>query len=159
MIVQTSGSFGRKGFTLIEITIVIVIIALLISMSVPFFGNLFTSMGLKAAAREISTTLRTARSYAVSKNDNHSVIFTRDGVTATPDIFYVTDSTGTNMVDKGHKTNPGVSIMGGVGTTTITFTPNGGLATGSASSVTVQNTKGDSIQVSVNSVTGIVEIQ
>lgn len=157
---QTSGNFSRKGFTLIEITIVIVIIALLISMSVPFFGNLFTSMGLKAAAREISTTLRTARSYAVSKNDNHSVIFTRDGVTATPDIFYVTDSGGT-MVDKGHKTNPGVSIMGGVGTTTIIFTPNGGLdiAAGSATSVTVQNTRGNTIQVSVNSVTGMVEIQ
>ena len=155
MIARTSGNFNRKGFTLIEITIVIVIIALLISMSVPFFGNLFTSMGLKVAAREISTTLRTARSYAVARNDNHSVIFTSDGVTATPDIFYVTDSGGT-MVDKGHKTNPGVSITAA---TTITFVPSGGLDSGSATSVTAQNTKGDTIQVSVNSVTGMVEIQ
>ncbi len=143
---------ARRGFTLIEMAIVLVIMLAFLAMSIPFFSGFSTNTGLKAAEREIITVLRTARSYAVSQNTNFNTVF--DG-TASPNTYKIANSSGTT-VDKVYSLPNGVSYSTSA-ITTVTFTPNGGLTGPSASNtVTVQNSKG-SKTITINRITGALE--
>jgi prepilin-type N-terminal cleavage/methylation domain-containing protein len=143
---------ARRGFTLIEMAIVLVIMLAFLAMSIPFFSGFSTNTGLKTAEREIITMLRTARSYAVSQNTNFNAVF--DG-TVSPNTYRIANSSGTS-VDKVYSLPNGVSYNTSV-LTTVTFTPNGGLTGPSASNaVTVRNNKG-SKTITVNRITGALE--
>lgn len=139
----------KSGFTLIEMMIVLFIILVFLGMSLPFFQNFSTSSGLKTAEREIGTVLRTARSYAISQNSNFNAVF-NTGVT--PNTYRITNSSG-NTQDKTYQLPSGVTFAA---TTTITFTSNGGLTSGSATSVTINSAKGGSKQITVETATGAV---
>jgi len=52
------------GFTLLELTIVLFIISLILGLSTVFFANLLPSSRLDATAKNISSTIRYARSLA-----------------------------------------------------------------------------------------------
>lgn len=86
---QIGRHLNNNGFTLLETIVVIVIILLILVGSVPYFGKFFGTMGLNTAARDISTVLKTARSYAVAKRAIHNVIFDTSIV---PNRFYITDN-------------------------------------------------------------------
>jgi len=142
----------KRGFTLIEMAIVLVIMLAFLAMSIPFFSGFSSNTGLKTAEREITTMLRTARSYAVSQNTNFNAVF--DG-TASPNTYRIANFSGTT-VDKAYSLPNGVSYSTSV-LTTVTFTPNGGLTGPSASNtVTVRNNKG-SKTITVNRITGALE--
>ncbi len=143
----------RKGFTLIEMTIVLVIILAFLAMSVPFFANFSSATGVNTATREISTLLRTTRSYAIAKNENYDAVF---DTTTTPNRFWIRDSATTTMVGKGLSLPTGVTFNAPV---TVTFTSTGGI-TGSADvTITIGNAKGKTKTIKVYYVTGMVEIQ
>lgn len=59
-------SNGARGFSLLELLVVLVIIGLSVSLVLPSLAGGLSSLRLKAAAREVSATLRYARSLAVS---------------------------------------------------------------------------------------------
>lgn len=151
-ILRSEGARNRRGFTLIEMSIVLVIMLAFLALSVPFFTGFSGSTGLKTAEREIMTVLRTARSYAVSQNANFSAVF--DG-TVTPNTYRITNAGGTT-IDKIISLPNGVTFTA-PGPTTVTFTPNGGL-TGPAAvnTITVQNPKGNKT-ITVNRTTGALE--
>ncbi len=67
---------ASRGFTLIELLVVLAIMALIFSLSIPLITNAFPGAELKAAAREIATGLRQARSQAITRN--REVGFTLD---------------------------------------------------------------------------------
>ena len=65
----------RRGFTLVEMLAVLVIMGILIIFAIPAVERLLKSGGLSAAAREVSNTLGLARQYAVTHRTNARVIF------------------------------------------------------------------------------------
>ena len=141
------------GYTLIEMTIVLFIILAFLAMSVPFFANFSSSTGLRTAEREIGTILRTARSYAISHNENYNVLCD----TATdPDTYSIRRTAASTVpIDKVYQLPVGVNFNAAV---TVTFTPNGGLDTLIDKSVTVEETKdaSKSRTITVDAMTGAV---
>jgi len=150
------GQRRAAGYTLIEMTIVLFIILAFLAMSVPFFANFSSSTGLRTAEREIGTILRTARSYAISNNENYNVLCD----TATdPDTYSIRRTAASTVpIDKVYQLATGVDFTA---TVTVTFTPNGGLTSASGTSVTVVETKDASKNriITVDSSTGAVTMQ
>jgi len=144
---------NRRGFTLIEMTIVLVIILAFLAMSVPFFANFSSATGVNTATREISTLLRTTRSYAITKNENYEAVF---DTTTIPNRFWMRDSVTSTTVGKGLALPSGVTFDTPV---TVTFTSTGGITGGADVTITIKNTKDKTKAIKVYNVTGAVEIQ
>jgi prepilin-type N-terminal cleavage/methylation domain-containing protein len=54
----------QAGFTLLELIIVIILSLLILGLVMVYFANLMSTVKLQAAARDLSTTLRQARTLA-----------------------------------------------------------------------------------------------
>jgi len=67
-----------RGFSLIELIIVLVVIGLSVSLVVPSFSRFSKTIELKGAARKISAILRYCRSEAVNKGQTYQIIFDSD---------------------------------------------------------------------------------
>ena len=58
---------GGKGFTLLELLVVLVLLAMLLAVVIPSIGRGVATARLKACSREIAAAIRLARSKAVSE--------------------------------------------------------------------------------------------
>ena len=67
-----------RGFSLIEMIIVLVVIGLSASLVVPSLSQFSKTVELKGAARKISAILRYCRSEAVNKGQTYQIIFDSD---------------------------------------------------------------------------------
>lgn len=65
----------RRGFTLIEIMVVVVIIMVLVGLAAPGMRSTIQSTRMKTAARELVGTLRLARNYAIISEHPVSIEF------------------------------------------------------------------------------------
>jgi prepilin-type N-terminal cleavage/methylation domain-containing protein len=72
------------GFTLIEILLVVVIIAIAAMIAVPMMGSM-DSVQIRSAANMIAADLEYAKSMAISRGQNYSVVF--DKTTESYQIF------------------------------------------------------------------------
>ncbi len=78
---------GRsRGFTLVELLVVMAIMAALALIAVPWFFKIAQRNQLKSAARELQTTLLAARMKAVKRNAPVSVVI----ASTTPPIEFLT---------------------------------------------------------------------
>ena len=68
----------QKGFTLLEIIIVLVLISLILGLSSVFFAGFLPSAKLNATGREISAVIRHARSLARTTMDRQAVLLDLD---------------------------------------------------------------------------------
>jgi general secretion pathway protein H len=66
---------NQKGFSLLEIVIVLILIGLSISLVSPSLSRISKTIELKATAKKISSILRYYRSEAVQKGKVHQVLF------------------------------------------------------------------------------------
>ena len=67
---------GRRGFTLIEMLIVITVVGVLLAVLVPRYGTIAAAMNVHSAKQEISSMLSQARATAVQRERTVRVIRT-----------------------------------------------------------------------------------
>ena len=144
---------NKRGVTLIELIVVIVIIGILGAFLAPNIGAWLPNYRLRGAARDIVSTMRTAQMRAVSTNLIYEVSFT----IPKNYILKYQNTLGAWINEGTTQTLPsGVSIT----TTTLpgqnaVFNPN---STSSSGSVTLQNSKGTQRRLTLTPSTGRVTI-
>ena len=74
----TRNSKPSSGFTLIELTVVLFLMTLVLGLSSVFFAGTLPSSRLSAAGRELSATIRQARSLAQSNGTAQTVVLDLD---------------------------------------------------------------------------------
>ncbi|HNR29255.1 MAG TPA: prepilin-type N-terminal cleavage/methylation domain-containing protein [Candidatus Hydrogenedentes bacterium] len=67
-----------RGFTLVELLVVMAILAILGVLAVPAFLSMMPSEDLSSASRELYTTLQWARAYAATHRVNTAVVYSLD---------------------------------------------------------------------------------
>src|SRR5271163_621303 len=109
-----------RGFTLVELLVVLAIVGMTLAIAVPFFAGHVTGASINAATSEISAALHSARSTAIV--EDRAVVFQGDGG-------------GGYWLDRNHFSLPlmngatplRVAVEGG---TQISFYPSGGSSGG-----------------------------
>jgi general secretion pathway protein H len=76
---EREGVRGRKkGFTLLEVIIVITLVVLILSFTTLFFGNALPGARLNSAARELSAMMRYAKILAQNNGEPQTVLINLD---------------------------------------------------------------------------------
>lgn len=101
------------GFTLVELAITVVVLAVLIGISIPLFAGLINGSRLTGNANELVAALQIARTEAIRRNVRTTVCQSADGLTctnATPWRGWIifADNDGDGVVDAGEIVRTGV---------------------------------------------------
>ena len=102
----------KRGFTLIEIMLVLTLIAILSSITMPSLRGLAVSTRLKSSAHEIRDMLHFARDMAVTERIAHLVVFDLDQNRywlASSETFAVEDLASSPITSPSSSTNQAVS--------------------------------------------------
>ncbi|UCG62122.1 MAG: prepilin-type N-terminal cleavage/methylation domain-containing protein [Candidatus Zixiibacteriota bacterium] len=90
------GIFSNRGITLIEIIVAVVIVAIAAAMAAPRFQVAIDRAKFRSTTRDIVSTLRDARSRAISEKQNFGVYFHPYPATVT---FFVEEGTNPTALD------------------------------------------------------------
>jgi len=148
-----------RGFSVLEITLVLSILGLFLAISIPNFVGWLHTYRLKAATHTLANHLRQARLSAVYEGVNYQIqVKDKDQgnfyqVVQDPDgANRVVESIGKVVLDAAYTE---VFIISAPSHGKITFTPRG---TANSASIALQNSKGEQRKVVVNT-TGRVKIE
>ena len=154
----------RRGFTVIEILIVLVIITIAALTAVPMMSSA-SSIQIRAASSMIAADLEYAKSMAISRGQNYSVVFDQnadsywiedlDGVILHPvkkGFNYLVDFRGDSRLNRVDIT--GASFSGG-SPSTVTFNSMGSPDSGGTVSL---EAGGTTVTITVEPITGYISI-
>jgi prepilin-type N-terminal cleavage/methylation domain-containing protein len=160
-----------KGFALIELIIVLVLITISISLVAPSLSRFSNTIELKTAAKKISGILRNFRSEAVNKGQVYQILFDTDlGEVRVQPIESMEEETG----QEGKKNRDGIKMTyllpKGIHIKevkvsppqfspefpAIEFYPNGGSNGGS---ILLNGQDRDGFKIKIHFLTGVVEIE
>ena len=147
-----------KGFTFIETTVVLVIIAFISAFSFPFFAKYLNRTKLESASRDITSTLRVARSYAITQNSEYLVRFEFDGSDYTG-FYWIAKASTPNTPDKKLKLPQAVTFQTISFGTDITFDPRGALTSGIDSQITLRHKNNKEKIIDIYATTGTVKVK
>lgn len=120
----------QKGFTLIELMVVVSISAILLMLAVPSFNDSLARRRLEGVATELITDLQYARTQAIGNNADISLVTSATGYTISG------TSGGVNVTYKTIALNTGLSMTQPV---TVTFSAFRGFSSAVAT-ITVSST-------------------
>lgn len=86
-------NMDKKAFTLVEMLILVMILSIVAMVAIPMLGSAST-MQVKAAANKIAADLEYAKSMAISRQKNYSIIFDIDNET-----YQIQDDSGVVIKD------------------------------------------------------------
>lgn len=139
----------QKGFTLIELVLVVAIVSLLGLLTLPFFSRFFNQNAVSNAVDQLTGELRKAQVYSMvgKQNGPWGVSYNSNTITLFQGNTYATRNTG---LDEKFNVNPAITISGitEVDFSRLTGTP-------SATPVIVISGTGTSKTITLNSL-GIV---
>lgn len=143
---------GNKGFTLAEMIVILAIIGIILGMSLPFFSQSISSARLKTAVRDIVATLSTARSYAITKRAECSVVFDLEREEYWIEILG-------SVLEKRSKAPEGIDLVDTTfSSRRVNFLPTGALI-GASGSITIMDKGGRTKLVRVINVTGKIKVE
>jgi len=148
---------NKKGVTLIELTVVFVIIAIGAVLLAPNIGAWLPNYRLRSATRDIVSTMRTAQMRAVSNNIQYRVNFNAAEIGAANSYILQRNTGGVWVNDGALQTLPaGITVnIDQLPAGRAVFNPN---STSAAGSVTLQNSKGAQRSIALTPATGRVRI-
>jgi len=164
-------SGGEAAFTLIELLIVIVILAIAAAIVIPSFGTAADSQ-VVSAARVLESDLELARSLALTTQQLHSLVFSPDRQSYKVVANYTGGSYAAAVaidhpVKAGARLETSFKKLGGMGAVVVAAVTFGGAAyvtfnslgeASSAGSITLQ-AGGTQMVISVESLTGAMTVQ
>jgi len=142
---------NSRGFTLVELLIVLALMSVLLTMAVPTFNRVYENIKLNADAQQMASVLRLARQEAVYSGQAKIVVF-------------YTQSTKYKFIGKSsYWFNSGVNYAGSTTFTTryankpaCIFNPSG--APSGGGTVTIENSSNVKRYIIVNPVAGRVRV-
>lgn len=154
----------QRGMSLIEVTVVMAVIGLMVSVGMPAMQEWLDRYRVRSAASDIASVMQLQRMRAVSQNQEFSIAF--DAANGTYSLYQGDPGTGI-MLDTVPRPLPfGVTFRGSddaVDTPNdeILFHPDGSANTSTATSdvIWVGNDNGDTFSVTMNRATGRIEVE
>ena len=143
----------KTGFTLLELLVVMTIIAIVTAASLPSFLKFTKTSRLRAAARNLTTALRTARRYAITKRTSYATAIYMNDCSNIKNAFTFYDSSGGREL----KYAPANITFTAADTfKKLTFKPRG--TVDDAYTITVNDSEGRKIDITIQNVTGRIKI-
>ena len=146
---------NKKGVTLLELIVVMVIIAIMAALAVPNIAAWLPNYRLRTATRDIVSTMRTAQMKAVSMNLEHRVQFNLE---AGSYIVQRMTTTGVWVDDGVLQTIPSgtrfhqIDLAGSL----ATFNPN---STSTSGSITLRNKRDAEKKIVLFAATGRIRVE
>ena len=151
----------NPGVTLIEMLIVLSIMTIITAASIPSFLKFTNTARLRAAARDICTSLRTARRYAITKRINYAVTIYCTGAKIEKTIGYYSTADTVELKKFPPNITASTDYQGGADTQTsrmFTFTPIGACTSTNRTIYAVDSVGNHYIPITVLTATGRVKI-
>ncbi len=118
---------SNKGFSLVELLVVMAIIAVLAGVGIPAMLGRMSHMRLKRDARSVMTELNAARLKAIINNTKYRVIFTLNA--STPDTYslsvFNSGAWGDDATRPTMELSAGIDIIAPGSSFNVYFFPNG----------------------------------
>lgn len=135
----------QRGFTLVELLIVIGIIGVMFLTLLPRYSRFLSSKKLDAATRQMVSDLRWAHQAAMAEHINYAV------------RIYTNDETYIIGNNKTVNRKLDVDIVSVSPDSTITFYPKGDAS--AATTITLESDEGKTLEIGIAEATGRVKIQ
>jgi len=149
---------GRNGFTLIELVLVLFVIGIASALAVGILYRSMDNIRLKTSAKELSASLRYARSHAVAEKKIYSFVMNKNGYGLYTEQYDKsdTDYEKTSLVFQKILPQGIIAEYQEIEDIRIDFYPQGDSTGGE---IKLKNEKGSVMVITVEKITGKVKIE